>query len=116
MMSSVMLCHSITKQLKEAVEEVASGNRDSVIGKIETLLTERQILLGSIKPPFTEDEQMLGKQIMAWNQEIDRKLIRLRTEITRDLNGLTKKKTSAQKYTNPYENLQHDGMFYDKKK
>jgi flagellar protein FliT len=115
-MSSVILCHSITKQLKEAVEEVAAGNRDSVIGKIEKLLTERQSLLGSIKPPFTEDEQVIGKQMMAWNQEIDRKLVLLRTEIKRDMNGLTKKKTSAQKYTNPYENMQHDGMFYDKKK
>jgi flagellar protein FliT len=115
-MSSVILCHSITKQLKEAVEEVAAGNRDSVIEKIEKLLTERQSLLGSIKPPFTEEEQVLGRQMMAWNQEIDRKLILLRTEIKRDMNGLTKKKTSAQKYTNPYENLQHDGMFYDKKK
>jgi flagellar protein FliT len=115
-MSSVILCHSITKQLKEVVEEVAAGNRDSVIEKIEKLLTERQSLLGSIQPPFTEDEQVLGKQMMSWNQEIDRKLILLRTEIKRDMNGLTKKKTSAQKYTNPYENMQHDGMFYDKKK
>jgi flagellar protein FliT len=115
-MSTIMLCHSITKQLKEAVDEVAGDNRDSIIEKIEKLLTERQSLLGSIQPPFTEDEQELGKQMMAWNQEIDRKLILLRTEIKRDMNGLTKKKTSAQKYTNPYENLQHDGMFYDKKK
>jgi flagellar protein FliT len=115
-MSTVMLCHTITKQLKEAVDEVAAGNRDSVIEKIEKLLTERQSLLGSIQPPFTEDEQALGKQMMAWNQEIARKLILLRTEIKRDMNGLTKKKTSAQKYTNPYENMQHDGMFYDKKK
>ncbi|MEG9295772.1 flagellar protein FliT [Mangrovibacillus sp. Mu-81] len=115
-MSTVMLCHSITKHLKEAVDEVAAGNRDYVIEKIDNLLKERQSLLGSIQPPFTEDEQVLGKQMMAWNQEIDRKLILLRTEIKRDMNGLTKKKTSAQKYTNPYENMQHDGMFYDKKK
>jgi flagellar protein FliT len=115
-MSTVMLCHSITKQLKEAVDEAETGNRDYVIEKIDNLLTERHSLLGSIQPPFTEDEQVLGKQMMAWNQEIDRKLILLRTEIKRDMNGLTKKKISAQKYTNPYENLQHDGMFYDKKK
>jgi flagellar protein FliT len=115
-MSSVILCHSITKQLKEAVEEVVAGNRDSVIEKIDKLLTERQSLLGRIQPPFSKDEQVLGKQMMTWNQEIDRKLILLRTEIKRDMNGLTKKKTSAQKYMNPYENMQHDGMFYDKKK
>jgi flagellar protein FliT len=115
-MSSVLLCHSITKQLKQAIEGVAAGSRESVIEKIEKLLEERQSLLGSIKPPFSSDEQLLGKEMMEWNQEIDRKLILLRTEIKRDMNGLTKKKSSAQRYTNPYQSLQHDGMFYDKKK
>ncbi|WP_175990245.1 flagellar protein FliT [Bacillus sp. Marseille-Q1617] len=115
-MSSVLLCHSITKQLKEAIDGVSSENRDSVIESIEKLLVERQSLLGSIKPPFSTDEQVLGREMMAWNQEIDRKLMLLRTEIKRDMNGLSKKKTSAQRYTNPYQSLQHDGMFYDKKK
>ncbi|MCA1055314.1 flagellar protein FliT [Rossellomorea aquimaris] len=115
-MSSVILCHSITKQLLEAIDGVTDENRDSVIEKIEKLLVERQSLLGAINPPFTENEQAIGKQMMGWNQEIDGKLMLLRAEIKRDMNGLTKKKTSAQKYTNPYENLQHDGMFYDKKK
>jgi flagellar protein FliT len=115
-MSSVLLCHSITKQLKEAVDGLSDGNRESVIGKIEKLLEERQSLLSSIKPPFSEDEQLLGKEMINCNQVIDRKLILLRTEIKRDMNGLTKKKSSAQRYTNPYQSLQHDGMFYDKKK
>ncbi|QWC22384.1 flagellar protein FliT [Bacillus haikouensis] len=115
-MSSVLLCHSITKQLKEAVEGLADVDRESIIETIEKLLAERQTLLGSIKPPFSVDEQLLGKEMMEWNQEIDRKLILLRTEIKRDMNGLTKKKSSAQRYTNPYQSLQHDGMFYDKKK
>ena len=115
-MSSVILCHSITKQLKEAIDGVTTENRDSTIEKIEKLLEERQSFLSTIKPPFTTDEQSLGKQMMAWNQEIDRKLVLLRTEIKRDMNGLSRKKNSVQKYANPYENLQYDGMFYDKKK
>lgn len=115
-MSSVLLCHSITRQLKEAVEGLADADRESIIETIEKLLAERQTLLGRIKPPFSVDEQLLGKEMMEWNQEIDRKLILLRTEIKRDMNGLTKKKSSAKRYTNPYQSLQHDGMFYDKKK
>jgi flagellar protein FliT len=115
-MSSVRLCHSVTKQLHSTVDGINGENREDVIGKIEKLLEERQILLENIRPPFTDQEQALGQQMMVWNQEIDRNLILLRTEIKRDMNGLTKKKTTAQKYTNPYENMQHDGMFYDKKK
>jgi flagellar protein FliT len=113
-MSSVALCYTITKQLKEALEH--TENRESTIETIESLLDKRQSLISAIKPPFTEEEHVLGKQMIVWNQEIDRKLSQLKSSIKRDLNGLSKKKTSVQKYSNPYESLQHDGMFYDKKK
>jgi flagellar protein FliT len=115
-MSSVLLCYTITKQLKEALEQVTDENRESTIEEVESLLEKRQSVLGTIKPPYTQDEQELGKQMIAWNQQIDRQLSQLRLEIKRDMNGLTKKKTSVQKYSNPYESLQYDGMFYDKKK
>lgn len=115
-MSSVLLCYTITKQLKEALEQVNDENRESTIEEVESLLEKRQSVLGTIKPPYTQDEQELGKQMTAWNQQIDRLLSQLRLEIKRDMNGLTKKKTSVQKYSNPYVSLQYDGMFYDKKK
>jgi flagellar protein FliT len=115
--TSVLLCHSITKQLHEAVRsDVNDNNRDALIEKIEKLLEERQVLLNNIRPPFTDEEHILGKQMMEWNQVIDRRLISLRNDIKRDINGLTKKKTTVQRYSNPYENMQSDGMFYDKKK
>ncbi|MGG1630246.1 flagellar protein FliT [Rossellomorea sp. NRS-1567] len=115
-MSSVLLCYTITKQLKEALEQVTDENRESTIEEVESLLEKRQSLLGNIKPPYTQEEQELGKQMIAWNGLIDRQLAQLRLQIKRDMNGLTKKKTSVQKYSNPYESLQYDGMFYDKKK
>ncbi len=115
-MSAVLHCYTITKQLKEVIEQVNEGNRDVTIEQIDSLLEKRQTLLGTIKAPFSEEEQSLGKQMMSWNKEIDSKLLSLRAEIKRDMNGLNKKKTSAQKYSNPYESIQFDGMFYDKKK
>ncbi|MGD6848908.1 flagellar protein FliT [Rossellomorea aquimaris] len=115
-MSSVLLCYTITKQLKQALEQATDENRESTIEEVESLLEKRQSVLGTINPPYTQDEQELGKQMIAWNQQIDRQLAQLRLEIKRDMNGLTKKKTSVQKYSNPYESLQYDGMFYDKKK
>ncbi|NMH68894.1 flagellar protein FliT [Bacillus sp. RO3] len=115
-MSSVLLCYTITKQLKEVMDQVNSENRDASIEEIQSLLEKRQSVLGTIKPPYTQEEQFLGKEMTEWNQQIDRQLAQLRLEIKRDMNGLTKKKTSVQKYSNPYESLQYDGMFYDKKK
>lgn len=115
-MSSVLLCYTITKQLKEALEQGNDENRDATIEEVEALLEKRQSVLDTIKPPFTQEEQAIGKQMITWNGQIDRQLAQLRLAIKRDMNGLTKKKTSAQKYSNPYESLQYDGMFYDKKK
>lgn len=115
-MSSVLLCYTITKQLKQALEQVNDENRESTIEEVEALLEKRQSVLGTIKPPYSQEEQELGKQMIAWNGQIDRQLAQLRLQIKRDMNGLTKKKTSVQKYSNPYESLQYDGMFYDKKK
>jgi flagellar protein FliT len=115
-MSSVLLCYTITKQLKEALEQVNDENRESTIEEVESLLEKRQSVLGTINPPYTLEEQEIGRQMIAWNGQIDRQLAQLRVEIKRDMNGLTKKKTSVQKYSNPYESLQYDGMFYDKKK
>lgn len=115
-MSSVLLCYTITKQLKEALEHVNDENREATIEEVESLLEKRQSVLGTIKPPYTLEEQELGKQMIAWNGQIDRQLAQVRLEIKRDMNGLTRKKTSVQKYSNPYESLQYDGMFYDKKK
>ncbi|BCB05693.1 flagellar protein FliT [Bacillus sp. KH172YL63] len=115
-MSSVLLCYTITKQLKTALDQVNDENRESTIEEVESLLEKRQSAIDSLKPPYTQEEQELGKQMVAWNGEIDQKLAQLRLVIKRDMNGLSKKKTSVQKYSNPYESLQHDGMFYDKKK
>ena len=58
-MSSVLLCYTITKQLIEALEQVNDENRESTIEEVEALLEKRQSVLGTIKPPYTQDEQKL---------------------------------------------------------
>jgi flagellar protein FliT len=115
-MSAVEECYDLTKELLILLDKVDSENRDQVIEKVEALLDQRESFLKSIHPPFSEGEKAQGDQIVQWNSIIDKKLILLRTEIKRDMNGLNKKKTSVKKYTNPYDSMQFDGMFYDKRK
>ncbi|MBM7585881.1 flagellar protein FliT [Bacillus pakistanensis] len=115
-MSAVQQCYDITKELFILVDKVDSEYRDQVIEKVEALLERRGSLLKSIQAPFPEEEKAQGVQIVRWNTKIDQKLVLLRTDIKRDMNGLNKKKTSVKKYTNPYDSLQFDGMFYDKRK
>lgn len=112
-MGAVHQCHDITNQLKVLLD--GEGERDSKIESIENLLNQRELLLSSITPPYSLEEQRLGKEIVLWNKQIDQKLIGLKIDIKRDMNGVSKTKTTVQRYTNPYESMQTDGMFYDKR-
>jgi flagellar protein FliT len=115
-MTAVQHCYDLTKNLLQAVQSINEENRDNVIGKIEELLEKRQAILEQIKPPFSNEEKELGKEIVKMNRALDTNLSLLSNDIKRDMNGLNKKKVSAKKYTNPYESVNFDGMFYDKKK
>ncbi|RLQ96782.1 flagellar protein FliT [Falsibacillus albus] len=115
-MSAVLECFAATKRLYELTVDVPVDKRDEAIQEIESLINQRDQLLPSIQPPFSPDEEKMGKQMVRWNEEIGKNLELIKRLIKRDINGLSKKKTSVRRYMNPYENLQFDGMFYDKRK
>jgi flagellar protein FliT len=118
MNTNVQSCFDITKELFGILTAPNSGeqDRDKKIERIEHLIDKREGLLKDIQPPFSEEERNLGQQIIKMNKAIDHKLSILREEIKRDMNGINKKKTNVRKYSNPYQNLQQDGVYYDKKK
>jgi flagellar protein FliT len=117
-MSVAEECHRKTKELYDLVQSESFNDsvRDDVIERLDQLLDERQLLLDQFKPPFSDDEKKMGLEILEWNRVIESKLSSFQQAIQRDINGLSKKKSSVNKYVNPYESMQHDGMFYDKKK
>ena len=115
-MSRVQECYDLTEKLARLVKSPFEKPRDEVITEVEELLEERQKVMGEMKGPYSEEEKELGRQIVQWNTEIEKGMTNIRTDIKRTINSVSKKKTTAKKYTNPYESLQYDGMFYDKKK
>lgn len=104
----------MTKRLL-AVLEAAEEDRSSQIEQVESLLDERGKVLPSIQPPFTDEERQLGAEIQLMNQEIESRLHKLSVLIKEDLREVNVKKHSMGKYSNPYESLQTDGMFLDKR-
>ncbi|MEP9404972.1 flagellar export chaperone FlgN [Peribacillus frigoritolerans] len=62
-----------------------------------------------------QPEQQLGRAVLLLNQQVDHLLKLQKQEIERDIQEINKKKKSSNKYTNPYESLSVDGMFYDKR-
>lgn len=115
-MNTVLALAKVTKELYELVQKEGEKNeRETFISRIDELLEEREVFISQIQPPFTEQEKQLGHQIISWNQEIDSILKLVLSSVQVDIKGVNDKKKSVHKYANPYEALQSDGAFYDKK-
>ncbi|HZG59694.1 MAG TPA: flagellar protein FliT [Anoxybacillus sp.] len=116
-MSVVSELFSVTKELCELLEQPArKEKRDETIEAIQRLLSQRDVLIQQLQPPYSEEEQELGMQMVSLNQSIAENLQQLKLQIQQDLKIIKQKKTANQNYRNPYQPLSIDGMFYDKKR
>lgn len=115
--SSVMVIrafHDLTAELLAVLED-RTTERDVKIERVTKLIDRRDGLLSQIKPPFTGEEQQLGRAVLLLNKQVNHLLKLQKQEIQRDIQEMNKKKKSSNKYTNPYESLSVDGVFYDKR-
>ncbi|MFF2853136.1 flagellar protein FliT [Peribacillus sp. NPDC058002] len=107
--------HNLTAELLAVLEDRTITERDDKIERVTKLIDRREGLLSQINPPFTGEEQQLGRAVLLLNQQVDHLLKLQKQEIQRDIQEINKKKRSSNKYTNPYESLSVDGVFYDKR-
>jgi flagellar protein FliT len=107
--------HDLTAELLAVLEDRAITERDVKIERVTKLIDQRDGLLSQITPPFTGEEEQLGRAVLLLNQQVNHLLKLQKQEIQRDIQDINKKKKSSNKYTNPYESLSVDGMFYDKR-
>lgn len=115
--NAVQEVYDLTKKLFQLVENKdAIEERDHLIEKITSLLDEREQILHDVKPPFTDEERLKAAQIMKWNERVNSEFIKIKAEVQNDMAKLKQKKATTAKYTNPYQNVNIDGMFYDKRK
>jgi flagellar protein FliT len=115
-MSTIQQLLELTKQLLHVLQTMEGKDRDDLIQLIHRLLDERQALLPSIQPPYSEEDLRIGKEVVQLNKQIEPLLAHLQMDIQKDINRFEKRKISVEKYRNPYESLQFDGMYYDKRK
>ncbi|MCZ0754399.1 flagellar protein FliT [Anoxybacillus sp. J5B_2022] len=117
-MSVVAELWEVTKTLVALLEKpVAKEAREETIAAVEQWLERREELIAQLSPPYSEEEQRLGQEIVALNRTIGQKLTQLKQQIQQDLRALKQKKKANENYTNPYqETFSMDGMFYDKKR
>ena len=115
-MNAIQSFYDVTKQLVQMLEATTVNDRDERIEKINQLLNKREELLPLIKQPATEEDKQVAKEILLLNQKLMTLLEKEKLEIKKDINSLNHRKESTKKYVNPYESLQTDGMYYDKRK
>ncbi|ATA61424.1 flagellar protein FliT [Geobacillus stearothermophilus] len=108
----------LTRELLEATAlPWPAEEREARLVQVDELLRRREEWLRELRPPYSEEEQRLGREIIAWNEEIERRLHRVGDEIRNDLRMAGAKRQANARYVHPYEQpLSFDGMFYDKKR
>jgi flagellar protein FliT len=113
-MEALQAFQEVTNQLIGLLQQ-EKADRDIRMEKVQQLLNQREELLKSIQPPFTEQEKELGKRLVELDQQVKHLLQQQKQAIQHDLKSLHVKKQSNQKYTDPYDSLPVDGLFYDKR-
>lgn len=108
----------LTRELLEATAlPWPAEEREARLVQVDELLRRREEWLRKLRPPYSEEEQRLGREIVAWNREIEARLRQVRDEIGSDLRITEAKRQANARYVHPYEQpLSFDGMFYDKRR
>jgi flagellar protein FliT len=113
-MNTVYECYHLTEEIVKALKNTKI-EREEKIKIVEELLNKREQVIQLIKSPFTMEEKKIGAKVVQQDKTLQLLLNIEKQEIQKDINGLSKRKSSVNKYRNPYQNMQIDGYFYDKK-
>lgn len=116
-MDPVLHYYELTKKLLEVIHKLDhASERGEEILQLEQLLEERQHLLSIIHPPYSDEQKKYGTAAVELDKQLNQALQKLKMEIKTGILQLQQKKKNNAKYANPYESLNVDGMFYDRRK
>jgi len=104
-----------TESLLLETRKVAEETRDEAIQNIESLLDVRDLLQTKIMAPFTPEEEEYGKELVALEADLQKKLTLFNKSIRMDITEAQSKKDHMKNYVNPYSNVSRDGNYYDSK-
>lgn len=114
-MNKVRQVFEDTVTLLELLENRSGVDREEKIKLIHEYLGKRETEIEGLCPPYSQEEMELGKLLVHLNTKLQTLLEREKLFIQQDMKNLYSKKESNRKYTNPYESLATDGVFYDKR-
>lgn len=105
----------VTVKILTLTQQTDEAQRDETIMKIGLLLDERDTLQPEIVAPFTSEEEAFGKELVAMEADIQKKLNLFTKQIRMDISQTQSKKENMKSYVNPYSKVARDGTYYDTK-
>jgi flagellar protein FliT len=116
-MNRVQALYNTTLQLNTLVsKQVTAENREEIVQTITKLMETRSGQMEELKPPFSEEEEKLGKALLPLNERITQQVQQIFNQLKEDMRTIKKQKQSGKKYINPYASMQTlDGRFLDKR-
>jgi flagellar protein FliT len=117
-MNRVQALYDTTVRLDTLVsQQVSSENREEVVQSLTKLMEARALQMEELKPPFSPEEEQLGKELLPLNERISSHVQQIFDQLKIDIRTIKKQKQSGKKYINPYASMQTlDGRFLDKRK
>lgn len=113
-MNGLQLFFDLTVQLIQVYQ--GSGERDERISETERLLALRDEAMKNFTPPSSHAEREFLQKCKQLNDHLNSLMKQEKLNIQKDMKDLKLKKESTNKYINPYQSYNPDGMFYDRKK
>ena len=105
----------VSEKLLVLTQQTDEASREETIVNIEKCLDIRDQLHSQIISPFTVEEEALGKELIAMEESIQKKLTMFSSEIKKNIFDSKSKKSNMKNYVNPYSSITKDGTFYDTK-
>lgn len=89
-------CYELTAEIIRFFEDEQNDDRDSKISVLQDKLRKRDDLMKKITPPFSDGEQVLGRQLLQLNDRLLQLLNKEKATIQQDITKVKKRKKSIQ--------------------
>lgn len=88
---------------------------DDYVQPLNELLQKREVLLEVIKPPYSEEEKVIGKSLVQLDIKIQQLLQNRKVRISEEMMKIKQSKKVNKAYANSFQAPSLDGTYYDKR-
>ncbi|WLR50555.1 hypothetical protein LC040_15010 [Bacillus tianshenii] len=104
-----------SEELVKLLKGSFSDEEGKSVEDVHKLLDQRQLIINRVGKPKNEQEQQIAQKIVHYQSEINVLMEKHKGQFDQELKKLKARKVKNQRYSNPYDKVNNDGMFLDRK-